>query len=78
MWSRDKTLTESIQTETEIWALISANFDMKGEYNRISQGNPIDFLSMRMSAAANNRTLQLGNDARIRKTLNDYDMIAGL
>ena len=47
VWSRGKTMAESIQIETGIWAFISANFDMKGGYSRISKGNPIDFLSMR-------------------------------
>ena len=73
VWSRGKTMTESIQIEGEIWTYISENFDMKGEYRRITKANPIDFLSMRMSVAADNRTLQLDNDARIRKILTDYD-----
>ena len=75
VWSRGKTMTESIQIEGEIWTYISENFDMKGEYRRITRANPIDFLSMRMSVAADNRTLQLDNDARIRKILTDYDMM---
>ena len=75
VWARGKTMTESIQIEGEIWKYISENFDMKGEYRRITRENPIDFLSMRMSVAANNRTLQLDNDARIRKILTDYDML---
>ena len=75
VWARGKTMTESIQIESEIWKYISKNFDMKGEYRRITRENPIDFVSMRMSVAADNRALQLDNDARIRKILTDYDLL---
>ena len=48
---------------------------MKGEYTRLSRENPIDFLSMRMSVAIDNMTIQLDNDARIRRILTDYGMM---
>ena len=58
-------MEESLEIEAKIWEYIGQNFDMKGEYTRLSRENPLDFISMRCTVAEDGKRIQIDNDFKL-------------
>ena len=74
VWSRGKDMQASLQIEKEVWKFIKENFEMKGEYQRLSRENAAEFQSMRMSVTADLTRVQLNNEFKIKQILEKHGM----
>ena len=65
-------MAESMKIEDEVWGLIEAKFDMKGERRRLSRDQSGDFLSTRISVTNDGKRVQIDNDYKIRTILEKW------